>query len=220
MFWGFGHEAGGILAPLTGMENTPSVLEDEVLTTGPPGKSPGVCGHEWEYREETICSEVQTILYGLFLTSFFFTIVNIFHKYSIHVWFFSILFIFFNWSIIGGFLGGSGGKESTCNAGDSGSIDPWVRKIPWRRKWQPSRVFLPGESHGQRSLAGCSLQGHKEWLTHTIALQCCISLHYTTVRTSYVSSYIPSLLSPPPTPLSHHRAPSWAPWTLQQFPTS
>ena len=85
MFWGFGHEAGGILAPLTGMESTPSVLEDEVLTTGPPGKSPGVCGHEWEYREETICSEVQTILYRLFLTSFFFTIVNIFHKYSTHV---------------------------------------------------------------------------------------------------------------------------------------
>ena len=31
---------------------------------------------------------------------------------------------------------------------------PWVRKIPWRRKWQPTRVFLPGESYGQRSLAG------------------------------------------------------------------
>ena len=58
MFWGFGHEAGGILAPLTGMENTPPALEDEVLTTGPPGKSPGVCGYEWEYREETIYSEV------------------------------------------------------------------------------------------------------------------------------------------------------------------
>ena len=31
---------------------------------------------------------------------------------------------------------------------------PWVRKIPWRRKWQVTPVFLPGESHGQRSLAG------------------------------------------------------------------
>ena len=38
-------------------------------------------------------------------------------------------------------------------------VDPWVRKIPWRRKWQPSLVFLPGESHGQRSLAGCSPWG-------------------------------------------------------------
>ena len=37
-----------------------------------------------------------------------------------------------------------------------------VRKIPWRRAWQPTPVFLPGESHGQRSLVGCSLWGHKE----------------------------------------------------------
>ena len=33
-------------------------------------------------------------------------------------------------------------------------FDPWVRKIPWRRKWQPTPVFLPGESHGWRSLVG------------------------------------------------------------------
>ena len=36
-------------------------------------------------------------------------------------------------------------------------FNPWVRKIPWRRKWQPSPVFLPGKSHGQRSLAGYNL---------------------------------------------------------------
>jgi len=35
-------------------------------------------------------------------------------------------------------------------------FDPWVRKIPWRRKWQPTPVLLPGESHGQRNLAGYS----------------------------------------------------------------
>ena len=46
-------------------------------------------------------------------------------------------------------------KESVCNAGDVGSI-PWVRKISWRRKWQAATVFLPGESHGQRSLVGYS----------------------------------------------------------------
>ena len=33
---------------------------------------------------------------------------------------------------------------------------PWVGKVPWRRAWQPTPIFLPGESHGQRSLAGCS----------------------------------------------------------------
>ena len=39
------------------------------------------------------------------------------------------------------------GKESTCQCKRLG-FDPWVRKIPWRRKWQPTPVFLPGESHG------------------------------------------------------------------------
>ena len=40
--------------------------------------------------------------------------------------------------------------------------DSRVGKIPWRRKWQPTPVFLPGESHGQRSLVGYSPWGHKE----------------------------------------------------------
>ena len=43
---------------------------------------------------------------------------------------------------------------------------PWIGKIPWRRKWQPTPVFLLGISHGQRSLEDCrsySPQGHKEW---------------------------------------------------------
>ena len=39
---------------------------------------------------------------------------------------------------------------------------PWVGKISWRRKWHPTPVFLPGESHGQRSLADYSPWGHKE----------------------------------------------------------
>ena len=41
-------------------------------------------------------------------------------------------------------------------------FDPWVGKIPWRRAWLPVPVFLPGESHGQRSLAGYSPRGRKE----------------------------------------------------------
>ena len=56
-----------------------------------------------------------------------------------------------------GFPGGSVGKEFACNAGDSLQLrrpgfNPWVGKI-WRRKWQPTPLFLPGKSHGQ-SLAG------------------------------------------------------------------
>ena len=49
---------------------------------------------------------------------------------------------------------------------------PWVRKIPWRREWQPTPVFWPGELHRQRSLAGyspwdCKESGMTEQLTHT-----------------------------------------------------
>jgi len=45
-------------------------------------------------------------------------------------------------------------KNSPANAGYKRcEFSPWVRKIPWRRAWQPTPVFLPGEFHGQRSLA-------------------------------------------------------------------
>ena len=47
-------------------------------------------------------------------------------------------------------------------------FDPWVRKIPWRRKWQPPPVFLPGKPHGQRSLAGYSPWGCKR-VRHDLA---------------------------------------------------
>ena len=43
------------------------------------------------------------------------------------------------------------------------SIEAWVRKIPWRRKWQASPVFLPGKSHGRRSLVGCSPWVARSW---------------------------------------------------------
>ena len=41
-------------------------------------------------------------------------------------------------------------------------FDPWIGQITWRRKWQPTPVFLPGEFHGQRSLEGYSPWGRKE----------------------------------------------------------
>ena len=53
------------------------------------------------------------------------------------------------------------GKVSACNRGDPG-FDSWVRKIPWRRKWQPTLVLLPGEFHGLRSLVGYSPWSCKE----------------------------------------------------------
>ena len=59
------------------------------------------------------------------------------------------------------FPGGSYGKVSARSVGEPG-FDPWVRKIPWRRKQQPTPVLLPGKFHGWRSLLGYSPWGHKE----------------------------------------------------------
>ena len=59
------------------------------------------------------------------------------------------------------FPGGASGKESACQ-GMRCEFDSWVGKILWRRRWQPTPVFLPGEFHGQRRLAGYSPWGHKE----------------------------------------------------------
>ena len=65
-------------------------------------------------------------------------------------------------------------------------FDPWVRKIPWIRKWQPTPVFFPGKFHGQRSLADYSPCGHRvhhDWVTehacmkwYPIVVLICISL--------------------------------------------
>ena len=59
---------------------------------------------------------------------------------------------------------GTSGKAPVCQyrRHKRCEFDPWVRKIPWRRKWKPTPVFLPGESHGQRSLADYGPQGRKE----------------------------------------------------------
>ena len=60
------------------------------------------------------------------------------------------------------------GKESTCQCRRRG-FDPWVRKIPWDKKWQRTPLFLPWQSHGQKRLAGYSPWHHKRvrhnWVT-------------------------------------------------------
>ena len=62
------------------------------------------------------------------------------------------------------FPDGASGKASACQCSRNKNcgFDPWVRKIPWSRKCQPTPVFLPGKSHGQRSLVGYSSWGLKE----------------------------------------------------------
>ena len=63
-----------------------------------------------------------------------------------------------------GFPGGASGEEPACQYRRCKRcvFDPWVGKIPWRRKWQPIPVFLPGKSHRQRILAGYSPWSREE----------------------------------------------------------
>ena len=63
-----------------------------------------------------------------------------------------------------GFPGGASGEELVCQCRryKRHRFDLWLRKIPWRRAWKPTLVFLPGEFHGQRSLAGYNPWGHTE----------------------------------------------------------
>ena len=70
--------------------------------------------------------------------------------------------IYFAWiSRVWDFPGGSESKSICLQCGRP-RFNPWVGKIPWRRKWQPTPVFLPGKSHGRRSLVGYSPWGRKE----------------------------------------------------------
>ena len=72
-----------------------------------------------------------------------------------------------------GFPGGASGKEPTCQCRrlKRCRFHLWVGKIPWRRAWQPTPVFLSGESRRQRSLVGCSLWGHKKLDTTELTYQ-------------------------------------------------
>ena len=67
-----------------------------------------------------------------------------------------LVFAFISFAV--GFPGGSDGKESTGRPG----FDPWVGKIPWRRTWQLTPIFMPGESQGLRGPVGGRLWGHRE----------------------------------------------------------
>ena len=83
-------------------------------------------------------------------------------------------------------------RQSVCLQFGRPRFDPWVRKIPWRRKWQSTAVFLPGKSHGFRSLVGYSPWGRRvghDWVTslslsptQRVHLSCPIFLPFLTVH--------------------------------------
>ena len=103
------------------------------------------------------------------------------------------------------FYWGFSGKESSCQCRrcKRRRFDPWFGKIPGRRKWQPTPVFLPGKSHGQRSLAGTSPRGCKESdMTDqpNSNKNCFLFLHVLAILNN-VNNKILSVLCPPRKPV-------------------
>ena len=77
------------------------------------------------------------------------------------------------------FPGGTRGKEPACQCRRHRrrSFNPWFRKIPWKRAWKPTQVFLLGKSHGQRSLVGYSPWGHKRVRHNWARMWACTHTH-------------------------------------------
>ena len=90
------------------------------------------------------------------------------------------------------FLGGSDGK-SVCLQCGRPRFDPWVEKIPWQRKWQPTPVLLPEKFLGWRNLVGYSLWGHR--VRHNWGTSLSLSFHvcmfvYLQKKHFFVSTYL------------------------------
>ena len=129
----------GILVPQPGIKPASLALQGVILTTGPPGKSQAILSNS-----PLIAGHLAAIT-----------------NKSVHTFLGSAV----NRS---GLLRWLSGKESTCQyrRRRRHGFDPWVGKIPRRRKLQLMSVFLSGKSHGQSSLAGYSPWGHKESHAH------------------------------------------------------
>ena len=116
-------------------------------------------------------------------------------------------FLFFNWRII------TLWAQMVKNL--PAMQETWVwslgfKKIPWRREWQPTPVFLPGESQwteepGGLQSMGLQRVGHEWAIKHsTITLQYCVGFCFTTTWISHKYAYVPSVLRLPPTPSPSH----------------
>ena len=136
MFWFSGWKMCGIFAPWLGTEPIPNALEDKVLTTGPPGKSLGV----------------RIFLAWIPINLYIATGSNKKKKWQKGPWQHLLHAKYFAW----GFPSGAVVKNPPANVRnirDTSREDPLEKEMA---------IYLPGESHGQRSLAGCNPWGHKE----------------------------------------------------------
>ena len=112
----------------------------------------------WLHPNKTLLTKTHglDLTYSLYLANFCFTKAKRNETWSPP--------LNFSPSSFRGFVGGAVRKESACQCRKCRRCGfyPWVRKIPWRRAWQLTPVFLPGKFHEQRSLAGYSPWGCKE----------------------------------------------------------
>ena len=135
MFWFLGHKAYGFLAPRLRIEPAPPALEGEVLTTGLPGESLylPLSFVEVDVAAWNPCFAV-LFLHLWHLAAFCQMVIT---EQALVQW----------WRI--------------CLQCSRRRFDPWVGKITWRRKWQPTSIFLPGKLHEQRSLEAYRARGRK-----------------------------------------------------------
>ena len=112
------------------------------------------------------------------------------HFSKVYFFFFEHFILHFLGSLLQELYGLLSGQEHASPCRRLGFI-PWVRKNPWRRKWQPTPVFLPGESHGQRSLSGSSSWGHKEsYMTKWLSMHVLPQGHYMYLYSRFLLSLI------------------------------
>ena len=113
---------------------------------------------------------------------------------------------------------GTSGKESTCKCRRCKRLgfNPWLGKIPWSRKWQPTPVFLPGKCHGQKNVAGYSSWGHR---AGTRLSDWAPTVDYNVVLVSAVHKYT-NPLSSGLSHIGHHRALSSSPYAISALHSS
>ena len=103
----------------------------------------------------------EMLRFSLFIL-FFFYFLSLFHLICVHVVIYDLL-----WGFLPRWLSS---KESACQCRRH-RFDPWVGKIPWRRKWQPTPVCLPRKFHGQWSLTCYSPRAHRVGMTEHACTQ-------------------------------------------------
>ena len=91
--------------------------------------------------------------------------------------------------------GSTSGKESASQGKKSKrhGFNSWIGKIPWRRKWQPTPIFLPAKSQGEKSLEGYSPKGHKESDLTEQLITCCLLVNSQHIA-SFITIPVPSSL--------------------------